>query len=651
MRRRQTTEEARFAPLFDVHWKSAYPTLSLAFPAVDTAWAMKKAVKTFTQSADMSLIFTPPGLDGLCILFKNVLRQLEANAPAASSNTDDRIGELIKLVHRSSRSSLSAKDPDRLEGDERFDKLLADADYANLYTSITALNTSTFNAVDAVRAVAKHKHPAGHIILVTARTLPQAAWTSVLGMRQKAAWQALFDQQLAVDRLDVAQRDWGTMLPMQKETPIHAQWLLQGHLDKIPDWWAMVTPWIRKFHGDHVLDLPMYAVTGDPIDFWLCADRLRLAEPALGIIFAAIAQGDSRSVPGSFREWLHFQMERCTLLHHIPAGTPAFVALMEDTRSAVRLLFSHFSEAFSTMLTRPFHEARRQIFNPPGGAASAFAAVDTTMRTIQTQLALARKGQAAHQAPQLQNMRDALSVFGSPSAATVTQAISPASVAKGTTPTILSTGGAAHTWPPNVFLDWGHAAVKLGIWICPEGIAFGNNKVSLEKTVTFANGTCIAAAAPAKDARSRSKWCVDPERCKALGYAAHERADGTTDADYKTVKYNDNTEDRSSWKVVIPARPELRHETPPDPPWSTLAGPTKNWRNPGAKKRDVPDLRNKLNGKKPKANFERPPTGSKPAHSGVDVRTVESAARYASCCRSLSVLTSCLRTLTPTTVM
>ena len=57
-------------------------------------------------------------------------------------------------------------------------------------------------------------------------------------------------------------------------------------------------PWVRKYHGEHIVDLPMYAATDDPMDFWMSADRLRLTEPALTAILGGIGYADSRSVPG-----------------------------------------------------------------------------------------------------------------------------------------------------------------------------------------------------------------------------------------------------------------------------------------------------------------------------------------------------------------
>ena len=405
MRRRQPTEEGMFAPLFETHWARVYPALGRAFPEVKAAKLMKRTVQTLAQSIDMSLAFTAPGISGLCIMIKPLLGQLDADAPAASSTTEDRLPVLARLMQRSLKpttTSSTAAGVDKMDGEERYDKLLADPDYSDLYARISALNTSAFVAAEAVRVILKHKHPAGHIVIATTRVPPQAVWASILGVCQKSAWQSMFDGVLAVDRMGVVHQDWGVLLPMRGETSTHAQWLVFGQLDKIPDWWEMLSPWVRKYHGEHIVSLPMYAATDDPIDFWLSADRLRLVEPALTALLAAVGHGESRSVPGSFREWFHFHVERCVQLQHVPHGTLAQSAHIDDTRAAIRLLFANFAEANATMLLRPFHEAKRQLFNPPAGASTSFRLIDGDIELTQKQLALALKGQAAYQSLQFQ---------------------------------------------------------------------------------------------------------------------------------------------------------------------------------------------------------------------------------------------------------
>ena len=404
MRRRHVTEVARFAPLFETHWKDVYPTFTSAFPSVGSAWLMKRTVQTLAQSADISLSFTPSGLAGVVILLKGLLRQLEADAPALTSDTDARITTLVRLLRRSASSVSAPQDTaEARDGtDERMDKLLSNPRFEKLLTLVTTLNTTTFVAADASRLVLCDKHPAGHIIMATTRSLPQAVWSSILGMRQRSAWQTMFDRELAVDRHGVKHSDWGCMLPMKGDDFFHARLLVLGQLDKVPDWWLMLQSWVKHYHGSHVLDLPMYTATSDPLDFWLSPDRLRLAEPVLNLIFSLLSYDESRTIPSSFRHWLSTQLERSTQLIHIPASSLAQQALIADTKVAVKLLLSDFSAATTTMFGRPFHEAVRHEFNPPGNAASAFAVIDKTIRETQAQVVLARKGQAAHQLPQLQ---------------------------------------------------------------------------------------------------------------------------------------------------------------------------------------------------------------------------------------------------------
>ena len=639
MRRRHDTEEARFTPLFDTWWSKVYPTLASAFPAVDTAWLMKRTIQTLAQSAGITLAFTPAGLDGLCINVKSLLRQLEADAPATNSDTETRVSSLVKLIQRVSVAT--SKDSDKLEGEEKFDALLAIPEYSDLSSLITALNTSTFIASDATRVVLKHQHPAGHIILATARHMPQSAWTSVMSMRQKSSWQSVFDRDLAVDRYSQVHLDWGCLMPLRGDVPVHAQWLVMGKLDAIPDWWSMLLPWVRKYHGEHVISLSMYAATSDPMDFWLSPDRLRLVEPALTTIFSAIAHGQSRSTSHSFREWFALQLDRSVQLKHIPSNTLIHASLFQDTRSAVMLLFSNFSEAMATMFTRPFHEARRPLFNPAGGAAAAFLEIDGEIRTTMKQWDQALKGQAAHQALHLQ---PALGLpgsgQGSSSASSAAgsglslysglgQSASQAGSIGSDTHTVLSLGTATHLgkkpkknalgvgkgkWPDNVFYDWGHAAAHLGIWMKGDEIIWGGVKVSVAKAITFKPGMCMAGAAPSNNDKGRSKWCVDVLGCKTLGYAAHQRPHGSTNEDFVCVDVEDDF-DKSGWKLIMPVREELFGTPKLAPPWDARTGPTGDWRLPTPSKRSRDndqkggkDLRTKLDHKK---HFDRHPQGSK----------------------------------------
>ena len=109
-------------------------------------------------------------------------------------------------------------------------------------------------------------------------------------------------------------------------------------------------------------------------------------------------------------------------------------------------------------------------------------------------------------------------------------------------------------------------------------------KVAASKSVTFVKGTCLAAAAPSSNARGRSKWCVNPSGCKALGYAAHERPSGTVESDFTSEWYDVSTVDNSSWTVIMATIPAVCHLPPPKPPWSVGTGPVATYkpvRSPG----------------------------------------------------------------------
>ena len=652
MRRRRATEEERFAPLFDEHWQTVYPVLHQAFPSVTASVLMKRAVQTLAASCGVQFSLTPPSLDGMCMRLSTLLAQLEGEAPAATSSTEDRLRVLSTLYSKAARPAAAgghtvSSEPKELdERDERFDKLLADADYKSLYHAVVALNTSSFSAADAALMVCRHKHPAGLIMLATSRNLPQSAWASVIGFRQKTAWQAMFDRALAIDRFGTKRHDWGNLLPMTAETPAVAIQLVTGKLDKIADWWTLLLPWATRYRGPHVVTMLRYAATADPMDFWLSEDRLRLAEPALHAIFDTIGHGDSRSIEGSFREWLHYQLDRATQVAHLPTGSVAQGAIVADVKRAVALTFSAFSEGVATMFLRPFHEAKRQAFcHPSSIAAKAFDQIDKDITTTQAQLELAEKGQAAHQLAHLQPVGPLIAPpllrhvpLGSVGGSSTSSGAGPSSgsatlsLTGSTVPSLVgSPPPQSSPYPVGVYKGWGSAAAALGVWKCPEGLAFGKTIVSLQKpSITFPPGTCLAAAAHNVTAINRSKWCVSPAVCKALGYAAHDRVDGTVNDDYTSREFDPATTDTSSWQPIIQANPALLGVAAPRPPWPMEGGPTGS-HSFNRDKRSADDAhegargrgRHKRGGKgdgrgrggRKKVNFERLSTGCKPSES------------------------------------
>lgn len=607
LRWRLPSVEARFSPLFERAWRSAFPLLARLFPGVDDAAKLRVHLQTLALGLSAPYdAFHEASVRGLCLMVRNLIGELDVELPPSQSpSADDRIIVLCRIYHRGRSSSTSGRlggdssDATRTtQTDEKFDKLLANADFVDLHGRMMAENTSTFQASSAVALALNHAHPAAHMVMITTRSLPQSGWSSVIGgLRQKSAWVTVFDRALAKDSMDNEVHDWGTMLPTDaKGHPAAVVNLVTGKFNLITDWWATLLKWIQHYMGAHVAMMPEYAATTDPSDFWLSSARMRLVEPAMAAIFSTISYGQSRAESGSFREWYHFHMLRATRISHIPNRTAAYATIVSDTKASVAQVFHELSERFATMAVRPFHEASRPTFLDLHGAAhKSFVQIDSNLAKVKSELDMALKGLAAYQAPHLQLLS---STAGAPS---ITSSGHPASSSSSfqNTPYITSTMSAASStansvapstiqgsstgtlpdsgtpYPSHVFESWGDHACKYGVYLSPDGPVFGHTLVKVNKPgeISFKTGTCMAAAAANLGPKGRSQWCVSPATCKANGYAAHDRLPGTTNSDYVAVAIDNNT-DRSAWSVVVPSIANVSKRAP-RPPWSVNTGPGK----------------------------------------------------------------------------
>ena len=563
-RRLEDSEDARYRPLFDRHYAQLYPNLSLAFPSCLGASEMRQLVSTVLLSFGLNSSLSHAAVLNLCNMLHNLLPALELECAAATHTSEQRVAALSKLFREQSSVRAGSK-MGRVDAPdvEQYDKLLADTSYLDLYTKVTALNVNNFDVTGAVAMLARHEHPAGLIVLTTSRTPQQPAWAQILGVRQKSSWPSIFDTTLSYDYGGVAQPSWGRMLPFDKLNCPIANHLLQGKLDLIEDWWSVCSVWVDKYEGSHVL--LQFPPLADPADFWFDPQRLRLVEFAMAAIFAAIGHDQSRATPGSFREFYARQITRAEQISRIPRDVLLHPDLIRRAKFAVSLVFSQYSESHAAMLTRPFHLAQRVKFlDASGSPATALAEVDGELVRVRSELARAAEGRAAFQAPHL-------ALPSTPVPASPGQSrTSPTSLAG--RPGI-GAPRVASAYPADVYKMWGNQAVRHGTWMNDHGLVFGNRQVTLKdgaQSVTFAH--CMAAAGPNTSARGNSAWCVTPKQCRAVGYAAHARADGTTEDDYVVTDVPDDA-DRSTWKCVVAPSPALAKIAPPDPPWAIFHGP------------------------------------------------------------------------------
>ena len=579
-RRLEADEQSRYRPLFDRHYVKLYPELVSAFPSASGSAEMRHLVATLMLSFGLRACLTHAGVANICNLLSGLIPSLNLELPAGST-AQQRLNVLAKL-HREQPGGRPAVKDGKSDGTdaERYDKLLSDATYLDLYTKILAADVANFNVTKTASILAAHPHVVGLIFLSTSRTPQQSAWTGILGVRQKTVWPAIFDLALQFDFSGVAQPNWGRMLPFDKLGCPTATHLIGGKLDQIKDWWSVCSAWVGKFEGKHVL--AQYPPLADPADFWFDSSRLRLVEIAMASIFDAIGHGQSRASRGSFREFYARQIVRAEHISKLPQNVALFPDLFRRAKLAVTLVFSQYAEGHAAVLTRPFHSARRIYFIDLGGSVeTSLTEIDDELIRVRSELSRAAEGLAAFQSPHLLQLGSAsTSTFPPGMPPGLNTCATPPAAGVSTTKVITLPGSGASSsntpaaYPAGVFKNWGNQSVKHGAWLTDSGLVFGNRLVCLRDgkgSVTFKH--CMAAAGPNNSARGNSSWCVTPDVCKSVGYKAHERADGTTDDDYVVTTLDDDV-DTSAWECIVAPIASLAHASPPDPPWNAFHGPS-----------------------------------------------------------------------------
>ena len=292
-----------------------------------------------------------------------------------------------------------------------------------------------------------------------------------------------------------------------------------------------------------------------------------------------VGHGQSRSVPGSFREFYELQQSRAESLSRVDDSVAGFQPLVMATVHAIGLVHTELAETHALLLTQPFDSMARCLFaEPMSRGAKALADVDVRIAELRKQLELAHEGRAHHQLPSVQSVVPLSAIGAADTSAAAASMVSFGSggsqISLGPSAsaiTSLSGGGVStgnlppdpNLWPSGVFQGWGSSAAKWGVGKTDAGLSFGQfTHVSFSgAAVTFKQGTCVAAAAPNAHARNRSQWCVTPLICKALGFAAHERVEGTTEDQYVVANLKKSELPKCQWVVnpcPVPCRSSMR---------------------------------------------------------------------------------------------
>ena len=481
--------------------------------------------------------------------------------------------------------------------------LSADTSFAKLHAKVVVLSgKSTLDVEAAVLMLAKAKHPAGHAFMVLKRKIAFPAWDAISNVRIRKHWSRALDSVLAVDEDGNFMAKWCPMLPHKQMGYDVAVSLIEGNFDRIDDWYALALPWLGFRNTRAIVNkYPPLCVAKN---FWLDAQRMDIAEQPLSIIMAAVGHGQSRSVPGSFREFYELQKMRAKSLDSMPADIAVVVAITASIHAAIRRVFEQFAAFQSNLFLRGLHNMRRRVLidvHAKSGVMVEIDSIDARIKAAIKDFRAYEEGVAAHQRPHMQPLAVPLAVTGV-DARTIPSAALPISQARAVpqltcAPVALPAAGApaptgeykrfstkeaaafARLWPAGIAKGWGDQATRWGIFISDSGPVFGNRLVQFRKTIRFKAGTCIAAAGPNGPGPGNSKWCCNVNECIKLGYAAHEYPEGVTADDISvTLLSSKELADMSkTWKVIVPPVVALqdRKAEAPNPPWKLSCGPAR----------------------------------------------------------------------------
>ena len=332
-RRSADTAEARFIPLFDACWRTAYPVLAELMGANAPASDARRTFKTLAAGLKMECDIVPHAVMAVCLQIRPYLQQaaLEASRDGTAS-PEEQVQRLFAKV----RSATGGKDAD---GKARL--LLEDPAFMELYNSITAADTDSPDVHAIARTMMKAKSIVG-LIYMSGKSVPLDAFDGLHGARNQSTVAAVFDECLSMDEDGNTVPECAMMLPtsgsgasLKHSAAMH---LVEGKLTSLP-WFSMCKKHIEKHSGRTTLErLP--ALDPHPHAFWFSAPHMRKCRRPLEIIMGAIGHNESRSVEGSWRNFYELQQRRAEAFEEIPDDILARGALLHTFYAALDLVFT-----------------------------------------------------------------------------------------------------------------------------------------------------------------------------------------------------------------------------------------------------------------------------------------------------------------------
>ena len=521
-RRSYTEAAARFAPLFQFGWRSAYSALDQLWPETIS----EGDIITNTTALAVSLGISTSGSlsEAMAFALSNKVSLLLPRVSASSKTNETRTAELVDLAAKSSSGASTGASAHELSAEET-KTLFDDSEFLKLQIAVMTCGPDAH--IEVARECMKHAHAAG-LLFMANKAVPGKDWRARGAARHDFALQAVFNTAVSYDTSGTA-KEWGSILPENTGK----KWLAGGFDG---NHWKMLLPVMVKREGVGLLT--WYTDKEKDVAWMLDPERLRYLEGPLKGMFEVIG------VTGvDTRSWHSFHRTHLRLAASIQAMPPTCAqatGLGNRLIDVVQSVYRQYAQAYKMMLAMPAHAAKRPAhFLPDGDARSALLVLDGRVDRLKAELEDGMHGIAIDPA---NNKSWNNSEWESHEDGWANDN---------------GSRKRKQQWGDDESGEkqWGSAAYSLGISASKDGklIMFGAGKrrqlVQFD-TAPDMGKLCPAQLAPSNRVNTRNKWCVNPSACWNKHHeTAHERNSAFPDEKCVAIEPPDDF-DESELKVI-----------------------------------------------------------------------------------------------------
>ena len=558
-RRGGVTAEDRDRPLIENHWRG-YPELNNLFTQSCTVDDAMQLLSTACPFLNATADLTNANLRLACYSIREN-KILESDQVMRAETNWDKVKALRSINGVSNDSGLVDNRPDNATADATdnasanattWNATFARGDYKSLVLLVIEAKSLGKSESSIVGVLATAKCPIGIMFLISVTSVPSDVFKQISGAKSPASQHMYINGAISKNSLG-ENESYGVIISQTAALKI-----VHGHFGLFVDstvsdkkkcfnWFEDgARQAIDKKEGTHVLGaiLTKEPLDDDPTSFFTRPDLMRLAEPTLVALVAAV--GETGRSSGSFSAVYRAILKRAEKIRFLPQGHNARAGLLVKLRAAVQLCFdAKAASCQETYRCSVATASRREEWQLADSASdNKFHEIDELLKRFLDDLALEqlglgrspkRSGEAVYTAAQWQE-------YGSPAKVTRDESLYRATLEK------------------TADQGWGAAARRHGVRsFCEDaeygtGVAFGNaliiqyNDKNLVTHDFTSEGTCLACLIP--EGRG-DKWCINPKKC-----TSHQRPASVPDsATTRIVAYPDldnSQHDCTSWTVVVP---------------------------------------------------------------------------------------------------